>query len=172
MAVDSQRRLYTFAVVDRTVEFQGQPLCGSRLSDERLQTIADLTKQVAAGKAALKRLARARDVLHPNSSELVDWPNPDASGNQATGRQALISLRDIDLLALVDLDATAALVSRRGRPTFRGDRLDLPRGSALRVFFPRRGAVQGHAAGWFDLLEQSRRNEVAGVGFEPTTFGL
>ncbi len=124
VAIDDEGRIYSFAArratvegPDGPVEILNQsinavrpdahveksvdlyPLFGDRIPEQRFALMARTKKAVERGSGPKKRLKRAQDVFHPNSIKLVKWPHAESSG-----RQALICFRDIDLMAVVDLD--------------------------------------------------------------------
>jgi len=74
-----------------------QPLFERFVPDERLRSIARLAPK--QGTAEREEYVVATDVFHPNTLELVAWPH--APGR---GRRALLSLRELDRVAVIDLD--------------------------------------------------------------------
>jgi hypothetical protein len=76
------------------------PLFGRFVPDERLQSIVDTAP--LRGTKDQERAVQATDVFHPNTIRLVRWPHAPGSA-----RQALVALREIDRVAVVDLDRHA-----------------------------------------------------------------
>lgn len=73
------------------------PLFARFVPDERLESIR--REAPKRGTKQQEHYMVAMDVLHPNTLELVDWPHA-APG----GRRVLVSLRELDRVAIVDLD--------------------------------------------------------------------
>lgn len=73
------------------------PIFAAFVPDERLQSIARLAPK--SGTPEQEEYIVATDVFHPNTLELVRWPHGPAGG-----RRALLSLRELDRVAVVDLD--------------------------------------------------------------------
>lgn len=124
VASDDRGRLYTFARHDATLTRGGrevpimdqaivvldgkgrleraidlQPLFERFVPDARIDAIA---KESATPRTAdtRERYVRTTDVFHPNSIELVAWP---PGTGRRDGTHALIALRDLDRIAIVDL---------------------------------------------------------------------
>ena len=123
VALDARGRIYSFArhdrvlrrgdrdfpVLDQTVvvlDGKGRrqrgiellPLFGGLIPDRRLDAIT--RERAGQTPETRERSARTMDVFHPNSIEIVEWPHP-GPGN---GPHALIALRDLDRIAVVDLE--------------------------------------------------------------------
>lgn len=122
IAVDARGRIYTFAMKqqtlrrgDRSVRILGQeiavldargrtvrsidllPLLGPLIPQERLDLIERLAPR--EGRPAAEDYVRSSDVFHPNSIQLVDWPF-----SSGPGLEALLCIRDLDRVAVVDLE--------------------------------------------------------------------
>lgn len=122
VAVDARGRIYGFARHDAVLERNGRklpiwdqsivvldgkgrlertigflPLFGRFITDARLDAIAN--EQAKRTADSRKRYLRTLDVFHPNSIDIVAWPHDDT-----TGTKALITIRDLDRIAVVDLD--------------------------------------------------------------------
>jgi len=76
------------------------PLFGDRIPPER---IAEIREAEAQGEGETKHTANLRDVFHANGLELLE---ADVPGLGLAG-QLLVSVRELDLIATVDLDAPA-----------------------------------------------------------------
>lgn len=102
------------------------PILGRFVPDERLASIVQ--EQARSTAATREQFVRAMDVFHPNSIELVAWPHGGVSG----GELALIALRDLDRVAVIDL-ATQRLVWEWGHGALVGphDPWLLPNGNVL-----------------------------------------
>lgn len=79
----------------RTVDLT--PILAPLIPDERLERIAAVLAR--RGAITKEEQARALDVFHPNTIEVVDWPLVPGGG-----RRVLIALRQLDRVAVVDLD--------------------------------------------------------------------
>jgi hypothetical protein len=73
------------------------PILAPLVTDERLARIAKAVDE--RDKLTNEEYAQAVDVFHPNTIEIVDWPHAPGGG-----RRALIGLRQLDRVAVVDLD--------------------------------------------------------------------
>ncbi|MBM4269094.1 MAG: hypothetical protein FJ144_21215 [Deltaproteobacteria bacterium] len=129
VGVDAEGRLYALTVLPgkvrrngKILEILGQaitvlsadgriarsidlmPLFGDRIPEARYDSIERLSADRGKGKLERKKYTRATDVFHPNSIEVVRWPHAESAGTQV-----LLSFRDLDLLAVVDLDEPKVL---------------------------------------------------------------
>ena len=79
------------------------PLFGSLVPDARLDAIVE--ERAKRTPETQERYLRAVDVFHPNTIEIVAWPHDGAAGATA----ALLALRDLDRIAVVDLERAKVL---------------------------------------------------------------
>ena len=123
VAVDARGRIYTFArrdavlrrgerevpILDQVIAMldgKGRPqrgidllpLFGQFIPDDRLDAI--VPGAGPADRADARALHSHHGRLHPNSIEIVAWPH----GGAKEGTHALIALRDLDRIAVVDLE--------------------------------------------------------------------